>query len=70
MTKLNDLTGKKFGRLKVIKRAEMTKRVKWLCECECGNIVIVDASNLKSGHTKSCGCYSKEDSLIKSLTTL
>jgi hypothetical protein len=28
--------------------------------CDCGNFAIVDVSNLKSGNTKSCGCFYKE----------
>jgi len=30
---------------------------RWLCWCYCGNITIADAYKLKTGHTKSCGCY-------------
>ena len=52
-----DLTGKKFGRLTP---KEYVKGGKWICECECGNIIIVDTRNLNSGHTKSCGCLQKE----------
>ena len=52
-----DLTGKKFGRLTP---KEYIKGGKWICECECGNIIIVDTRNLNSGHTKSCGCLQKE----------
>lgn len=29
----------------------------WKCRCQCGNIVDVTTSNLRSGNTKSCGCY-------------
>ena len=59
--KLIDLTGQKFGRLTVIKRAENKgKRVAWLCKCECGNEIVIIGSNLKNGSTKSCGCYKKE----------
>lgn len=32
------------------------KRVKWLCQCVCGNRVEVESVKLRSGHTKSCGC--------------
>ena len=53
-----DLTGKKFGRLTP---KEYVKGGKWICECECGNIIIVDTRNLNSGHTKSCGCLQKEN---------
>ena len=28
----------------------------WLCECECGNQVVIAGTNLKRGLTGSCGC--------------
>jgi hypothetical protein len=34
----------------------------WNCKClyeGCGNETVVASSDLKSGHTKSCGCYGK-----------
>lgn len=56
-----DLTGKKFGRLTVVKRAENKgNRRMWLCECECGNIKIIPAKGLLSGKSLSCGCYQRE----------
>ena len=59
--KLENLTGKVFGRLTVLQRAEsVNKRTKWLCSCDCGNEIIVEAYNLKSGHTQSCGCWQRE----------
>ena len=61
MGKFEDLTGKKFNRLTVIKRVKNNKKAtKWLCKCDCGNYIEVQAGNLKNGHTKSCGCYFKE----------
>lgn len=35
---------------------------RWLCECNCSehNRIIVRQSYLKSGHTKSCGCLTRE----------
>lgn len=54
-----DLTGKKFGNLTVIKRlnySEPGHTFLWECKCDCGNITIVRGTNLKSGHTISCGC--------------
>lgn len=62
MSKLKDLTGKKFGRLKVLKRYGSNKKgqAMWMCECECGNINIVNGSNLRTGHVMSCGCLNKE----------
>ena len=67
MGKFIDLSGKQFGRLLVIKRYEEEyispkgyKNINWLCQCECGNTVIVRGCNLKSGASTSCGCLRKE----------
>ena len=57
-----DLTGYKYNMLTVIKRVDDyietngNHSVYWLCQCDCGNTTIVQASNLKSGAVKSCGC--------------
>lgn len=57
-----DLTGQKFGRLTVIGRGitNKNKKICWMCECECGNIVEIIGASLQNGTTKSCGCYKKE----------
>ena len=58
-----DLTGRRYGRLTVcreIKQAEKIRRHYWLCRCDCGKEKTVEESHLKTGHTKSCGCYRKE----------
>ena len=55
-----DLTGGKFGRLTVISSTVVDGRSKWLCLCDCGNTTTVATSHLKDGHTKSCGCYMRE----------
>ena len=63
MPKFMDLTGQKYGRLTVLNRASDyikksgKKIVRWHCKCDCGNEVDVIASDLRSGHTQSCGCY-------------
>ena len=66
-----DLTGQKFGKLTVLKRAnDIGARVAWECQCECGNTTIVQGNNLKNGHTTSCGCInSKGELLIRQLLT-
>ena len=62
MSKLNDLTGMRFGMLIVIDRAEDhisksgVNRVQWNCICDCGNKVVVLSSNLVRGNSTSCGC--------------
>ena len=63
MSQAIDLTGKRFGKLKVIKRdltPNKKKSAKWICQCDCGTVVSVIGTDLRSGHTKSCGCYHKE----------
>jgi hypothetical protein len=56
MRKEHDLTGKRFGRLTVIKLGDSNKQGRrWLCQCDCGNKKLVYGKNLKRG-VKSCGC--------------
>ena len=50
-----DLTGLVFGLL-TAQKVVNKHRVCWLCKCQCGNTTIVAACDLKSGHTRSCGC--------------
>ena len=56
---VENLIGKRFGRLVVISRAPNGRNwhSRWNCICDCGNQCIVSASHLKNGHTQSCGCY-------------
>ncbi len=57
-----DLTGKRFGRLTVISRAENKGgKTNWHCRCDCGNEKDVLAINLSRGFTQSCGCLHNED---------
>ena len=64
--KLDDLTGKKFGRLTVLRRATVeddpmaAKHTVWVCECDCGNIATKSAIGLKNYRIPSCGCAEKE----------
>jgi hypothetical protein len=66
-----DLTGKNFGKLKVIKPVPKPTETKskersifWFCECDCGNSCTVRSAELLTGDTKSCGCnrYTKGES--------
>jgi hypothetical protein len=61
MRKANDLTGKKFGSLTVIERAEkpahiQSNRPYWSCKCDCGETTIIRGSSLLHNETTSCGC--------------
>lgn len=60
MGKFVDLTGRNFGRLVVIKKAQSKPEMRWECRCECGNTTIVSGKNLNRGHTQSCGCLGLE----------
>lgn len=65
-----DLTGKTYGRLKVIgfTGIRSPNHASWLCQCECGNFKDILGVNLRSGHTKSCGCLTIEALLKRSRT--
>lgn len=58
---LIDMVGKKYGRLTVVERAaNCGTRAAWKCVCECGNECVLDGKKIRTGHTKSCGCYRAE----------
>ena len=56
------LTGKRFGKLTVIKENGRSNngKILWECVCDCGNIVTVIGGNLKRKATTSCGCVHRE----------
>ena len=62
MGKLIDLTGKRFGKLLVLRRLGTTEDgvPLWECQCECGNIRPIRGTSLRRGNTQSCGCLHKE----------
>lgn len=60
-----DLTGKTFGRLTAIEPIRYQGRIKWRCQCSCGNLCEVDGANLRSGKSLSCGCLRKESARNK-----
>lgn len=63
MGSFKDLTGKKFGRLQVLeidKEKSTSKTIKWKCICDCGKTLSVASCHLISGHSKSCGCLSRD----------
>lgn len=57
---MNDLTGRRFHFLTVVKRAgSMRGRAAWLIRCDCGRERVMTAPNILSGTSKSCGCMSR-----------
>jgi len=62
MSRLVDLSGRRFGMLEVLERgpdmprADHGGRTQWYCVCDCGALCLVEGCNLKSGNSESCGC--------------
>lgn len=69
MSMFDDKTGRIYGKLTVVSRADnhLTPSgqsiTMWNCICECGKEVCVSAQNLNTGHTSSCGCTNKQHNL-------
>lgn len=61
------MIGQKFFELTILEKVGVYKnrKIKYKCQCKCGNIVYTDITSLKSGNTKSCGCL--KSSFIKNL---
>ena len=64
MAKYEDLTGKKFNMLTVVRLTDtkVHKMPGWLCKCDCGGEKIVARYHLTTGAVTSCGCLIKYDS--------
>ena len=62
-----DLSKIKFNKLQPLFRVE-AKRVSWLCQCDCGNLRVVQANHLIDNTTQSCGCLSQEKARARSTT--
>ncbi len=58
-TGFEDLTGRVFTRLTVLSHWGRTadRLHRWNCRCECGKELVVAGKYLRSGRSKSCGCY-------------
>jgi hypothetical protein len=64
-----NLKGRRFGLLTCLEDVGRQKgRVLWRCQCDCGNEINATSSNLKNGHTQSCGCIRTEN-LRNSIST-
>lgn len=68
MPRNSNLIGQRFSRIQVIGDSGERKwgQKMWSCICDCNpnKIFLVCGGNLKSGHTRSCGCLSRESSII------
>lgn len=61
-----DLTGLKFHMLTAVRNtgAKICHNLVWEWRCECGNLHRALASHVRSGSTKSCGCYRANKSVV------
>src|SRR5579863_4212817 len=57
-----DMIGARCGRLTVTGRASNNPRgqARWFCLCECGKEIVANGYSLRTGATKSCGCWRDE----------
>lgn len=69
-SRVHDLKGQRFGRLIAVTYVPPKKGgcSKWRCKCDCGGFTTAEASSLRRGETKSCGCLRKD--LFKDITGL
>ena len=65
--KIEVKNGDRYNKLTIIKEIEpyiipSTNKVcrKFLCSCDCGNIIVSLLSKLRNNHTKSCGCIKNQ----------
>ena len=61
--KFDNLKGNRYGKLLVIEDSYSEKRltrknpaVLSKCQCDCGNIKIIENGSLRNNRAKSCGC--------------
>lgn len=54
----DDLSGQRFGRLTVLGRlpSDKNRRMRWRCQCDCGNFCEATGKALRSGRKAHCGC--------------
>lgn len=68
--KIKNLTGIRFTKLIVLfpvyVKGRSSKRIYWLCRCDCGNYIVCRADCLQNQHIQSCGCMIVEGVYKKS----
>ena len=58
-----NIIGQRFNRLVVIEddgTRSSKGEIKWLCQCDCGNLYHALGDSLRNGRTKSCGCLNDD----------
>lgn len=61
-----DLTGEQFGSWTVLRRLPpaLGRKIMYLCRCDCGNEVPVQAGNLVGGHSTRCRICGNQQATI------
>jgi len=64
-----DLTGKRYGKLTVLKYVgkDKNRHSLWLCKCDCGVEKTISSTALQAGQ-KSCGCEGARTTLSQRMT--
>jgi len=76
MGTFEDLTGRRYGRIVVVKRIGsrsrgIKKQIKtplWLCKCDCGRETQATSAELRTGDKRSCGCLAREILTARNMT--
>lgn len=65
-----DLTGQRFGYLRVLGEAPVRNRthITWACICDCGVEKCISGPELRAGQTRSCGCMTSKMTADKNRT--
>ena len=53
------MVGIKYGKLLVLEEIFNEDKPKVLCECECGNKIVLNRHDVLTKHTNSCGCLTR-----------
>lgn len=67
MSRLINISGQRFGRLLVRRRAvaKAGSRTSWACRCDCGEETVVQGNHLTGGKIRSCGCLAREAAALR-----
>lgn len=72
--RLQDLSGKRYGRLTVLRFdgwhtfPKSRRESMWECLCDCGNLTRVYRNLMVKGKTRSCGCLERENRFTMNVT--
>lgn len=64
--RIYDMKGMTINGIEVLERVGNAKNrhTTWRCRCVCGKLFVVEGSNLRDRHTKSCGCLKRSTMLV------